>query len=74
MAGALGIQLGGRTEYRHGVEMRPTLGTGPTPRVPDLRRAVRLSAAVQAAAAVTAAAIALVAARRAPGRGHRRRR
>ncbi|RMI29425.1 cobalamin biosynthesis protein [Nocardia stercoris] len=68
MAGALGVQLGGRTEYRHGVEMRPPLGSGPTPRVPDLRRAVRLSTAVQTAAAVTAAAIALVGTRRAPGR------
>lgn len=59
MAGALGVTLGGRTEYRHGVEMRPTLGDGPTPRVPDLRRAVRLSEAVQLAAAVMAAAFAL---------------
>ncbi|WP_433594725.1 cobalamin biosynthesis protein [Nocardia sp. CA-145437] len=55
MAGALGVTLGGRTEYRHGIEMRPTLGDGPVPRVPDLRRAVRLSEAVQAATAVLAA-------------------
>ncbi|WP_369635251.1 cobalamin biosynthesis protein [Nocardia sp. JMUB6875] len=58
MAGALGVMLGGKTEYRHGVEMRPTLGDGPVPRVPDLRRAVRLSEAVQittALAAVSAA-------------------
>ncbi|WP_040856231.1 cobalamin biosynthesis protein [Nocardia niigatensis] len=58
MAGALGVTLGGRTEYRHGTELRPTLGDGPVPRVPDLRRAVRLSAAVQVAAAVAAAAFA----------------
>ncbi|MGW4535446.1 cobalamin biosynthesis protein [Nocardia sp. NPDC004340] len=55
MAGALGVTLGGRTEYRHGIEMRPTLGDGPVPRVPDLRRAVRLSEAVQVATAVLAA-------------------
>ncbi|MBU3067619.1 cobalamin biosynthesis protein [Nocardia sp. NEAU-G5] len=59
MAGALGITLGGRTEYRHGIEIRPTLGDGPAPHVADLRRAVRLSAAVQCAAACTAAAAAL---------------
>ncbi|QLY33430.1 cobalamin biosynthesis protein [Nocardia huaxiensis] len=58
MAGALGVRLGGRTEYRHGVEMRPTLGDGPAPRVPDLRRAVRLSGAVQLATALLAAATA----------------
>ncbi|MFE2961741.1 cobalamin biosynthesis protein [Nocardia tengchongensis] len=58
MAGALGVTLGGRTEYRHGIEMRPTLGDGPVPRVPDLRRAVRLSEAVQVATALAAAAAA----------------
>jgi adenosylcobinamide-phosphate synthase len=55
MAGALGVRLGGRTEYRHGTELRPTLGDGPAPRVADLRRAVILSEAVQFATAVTAA-------------------
>lgn len=60
MAGALGVTLGGRTQYRHGVELRPTLGDGPAPRVPDLRRAVRLSEAVQLAAALTAAARAAI--------------
>ncbi|MBH0779966.1 cobalamin biosynthesis protein [Nocardia bovistercoris] len=58
MAGALGVRLGGRTEYRHGVEMRPTLGEGPAPAVPDLRRAVRMSEAVQIAAVVVAVGIA----------------
>lgn len=58
MAGALGVMLGGKTEYRHGVEMRPTLGDGPVPRVPDLRRAVRLSEAVQIATALAAASTA----------------
>ncbi|MFE3224781.1 cobalamin biosynthesis protein [Nocardia sp. NPDC059228] len=55
MAGALNVTLGGRTEYRHGTELRPTLGDGPIPRVRDLRRAVRLSEAVQVAAVVAAA-------------------
>jgi adenosylcobinamide-phosphate synthase len=55
MAGALGVRLGGRTQYRHGAELRPTLGDGPAPRVADLRRAVRLSEAVQLAATLTAA-------------------
>ena len=31
--------LGGRTEYAHGVEERPRLGSGPPPRPADLRRA-----------------------------------
>ncbi len=60
MAGALGIRLGGRTEYPHGVENRPTLGTGPTPTVADLHRAVRLSEAVQAAAVALAACAAVL--------------
>lgn len=55
MAGALGVTLGGRTEYRHGIEMRPTLGNGPVPRVRDLRRAVRLSEAVQLGTVLAAA-------------------
>ena len=59
MAGALGVTLGGRTAYRHGVEIRPTLGSGPRPTVADLRRAVRLSVAVQAAAVVVSAAAAI---------------
>lgn len=54
-AGALGVRLGGRTEYRHGVEQRPILGTGGPPTVDDLRRAVRLSESVQVAAVVLGA-------------------
>ncbi len=57
-AGALGIRLGGRTEYRHGVEQRPELGSGPAPTVADLRRAVRLSELVQYAALVSAVVLA----------------
>ena len=50
-AGALGVRLGGPTQYRHELEIRPTLGDGRVPRVEDLRRSVRLSRLVQAAAA-----------------------
>ncbi|BBY60393.1 cobalamin biosynthesis protein [Mycolicibacterium sarraceniae] len=53
-AGALGVRLGGPTQYHHELEIRPTLGDGRIPGIGDLRRAVRLSRAVQAAAAVVA--------------------
>jgi adenosylcobinamide-phosphate synthase len=53
-AGALGVRLGGPTQYRHELEIRPTLGHGPAPGVDDLRRAVRLSRAVQAGALMVA--------------------
>ncbi len=59
-AGALGVGLGGRTVYRHGVEHRPRLGTGPSPGAADLLRAARLSRLVGTAAAVAAAALAAV--------------
>ncbi|MFD6401725.1 cobalamin biosynthesis protein [Nocardia sp. NPDC060249] len=58
MAGALGIGLGGRTQYRHGTELRPTLGDGPAPTAVDLRRAVRMSGAVQVGAVAVAGVIA----------------
>ena len=48
-AGALGVRLGGPTQYAHQLEIRPTLGDGRAPQVSDLARAVRLSRAVQAA-------------------------
>ncbi|GAB3002243.1 cobalamin biosynthesis protein [Mycobacterium bourgelatii] len=51
-AGALGVRLGGPTQYRHELQIRPTLGDGRPPAVADLRRAVRLSRVVQAAAAL----------------------
>ncbi|WP_414688477.1 cobalamin biosynthesis protein [Mycobacterium sp.] len=56
-AGALDVQLGGPTQYAHELEIRPTLGDGPPPRVSDLARAVRLSRAVQLAAAVLAVSL-----------------
>ncbi|MFC4127076.1 cobalamin biosynthesis protein [Nocardia rhizosphaerae] len=64
MAGALGIRLGGRTQYRHGAELRPTLGDGPAPTTADLRRAVRMSTAVQAGALAVAVVVAEVLRRR----------
>lgn len=59
-AGALGVRLGGPTQYAHELEIRPTLGDGPPPRVADLRRAVRLSRAVQVAAAGVAVSLSAV--------------
>jgi adenosylcobinamide-phosphate synthase len=53
-AGALGVRLGGPTQYSHELEIRPTLGDGRAPEVADLTRAVRLSRAVQATATVVA--------------------
>jgi len=58
-AGALGVMLGGRTVYPHGVEERPRLGAGPPPTPADLVRAARLSRLVGAAAAVLSAALAV---------------
>ena len=59
-AGALGLQLGGPTQYRHELEIRPTLGDGRRPEVGDLRRAVRLSRAVQISAVAVASAVSAV--------------
>jgi adenosylcobinamide-phosphate synthase len=58
-AGALGVQLGGPTQYRHELQIRPTLGDGPAPAVADLRRSVALSQTVQSAAAVVAVVVAI---------------
>jgi len=51
-AGALGVQLGGPTQYHYELQIRPALGAGPPPTITDLFRAVRLSRAVQATAAL----------------------
>jgi adenosylcobinamide-phosphate synthase len=48
-AGALGVRLGGPTQYHYELQIRPILGDGAPPTVTDLRRAVRLSRVVQAA-------------------------
>lgn len=71
-AGALGVRLGGRTEYAHGVELRPELGRGPAPTPGDLERAVRLSSAVQAAAMIVSAALAVTVDQLGLRRRHRR--
>ncbi|MBP3088035.1 cobalamin biosynthesis protein CobD [Corynebacterium sp. sy017] len=42
-AGALGVQLGGKTQYAHGVEQRPTLGSGNPPQIHHIQQAVTLS-------------------------------
>jgi adenosylcobinamide-phosphate synthase len=59
-AGALGVRLGGPTQYAHELEIRPTLGDGRPPDVADLTRAVRLSRAVQAVAAAIAVSLSAV--------------
>lgn len=56
-AGALGVRLGGPTQYRHELEIRPTLGDGRAPAIDDLRRGVRLSRFVQAAAVLVATGV-----------------
>lgn len=66
-AGALGVRLGGPTQYAHQLEIRPTLGDGRIPEVADVARTVRLSRAVQLGAALVALFIS------GPGRiGHQR--
>ncbi len=45
-AGALGCTLGGVNAYHGRTEDRGTLGEGPSPRLPDIARATRLSALV----------------------------
>ena len=62
-AGALGVRLGGPTQYAHELEIRPTLGDGPAPRIVDLKRAVQLSRVVQFASAVLATVAVSVACR-----------
>lgn len=59
-AGALGVRLGGPTQYAHRTEIRPTLGDGRIPEVADLARSVRLSGAVQLATAALAVLLSAV--------------
>ncbi len=67
-AGALGVRLGGPTQYAHELEIRPTLGDGRAPAVADLSRAVRLSRIVQAAAVAVGVSVAARIGRRASAR------
>ena len=60
-AGALGVRLGGPTQYAHELEIRPTLGDGRPPEIADLARAVRLSRLVQVVAAGVAVSLSAVA-------------
>lgn len=57
-AGALGVRLGGPTQYHYELQIRPVLGDGPPPTAADISRAVQLSQAVQAAAAMLFATVA----------------
>lgn len=65
-AGALGVRLGGPTQYRHELQIRPTLGDGRPPDVADLRRAVALSRAVQALASLLPGILAVSSVHRRP--------
>ncbi|RDI73578.1 Cobalamin biosynthesis protein CobD/CbiB [Gaiella occulta] len=51
-AAALGITLGGATDYGDRVEQRPLLGTGTQPTTADIRRAVTLSRQAELALAL----------------------
>lgn len=62
-AGALGVRLGGRNHYAHGVEDRVRLGDGPPPSKEDIGRSVRLARHVGTGAAVAAAVVAALVAR-----------
>lgn len=64
-AGALGVRLGGRNHYAHGVEDRVRLGDGPPPTQADIARSMRLARSVGDGAAVVAGVLAAL--RRAPG-------
>lgn len=58
-AGALGVRLGGPTQYHYELQIRPALGDGHPPTVADTHRAVRLSRAVQAAAVLVCLSVAV---------------
>lgn len=56
-AAALGVQLGGETHYSYGVEMRPTLGSGPAPTTQSVHDAVRLAQLTQGLVALLVVAL-----------------
>lgn len=51
-AAALGVQLGGPTQYEYGIEMRPTLGRGPKPTPGTVQDAVKLAQLTQSLVAL----------------------
>jgi adenosylcobinamide-phosphate synthase len=57
-AGALSLRLGGLNRYAHGIERRPTLGSGAPATVGDIDRSVRLARLVAASSVVLCAALA----------------
>lgn len=59
-AAALGVSLGGRTSYHHGVEDRPVMGSGPAPSTVSVREAVALSRNTQIASTAVAVVLAMV--------------
>jgi adenosylcobinamide-phosphate synthase len=63
-AGALGVRLGGRTVYEHGVEERPVLGDGRMADAGHVTRAVELSRVVGVLTAGVAVLVALLRGRR----------
>ncbi|HEY3510308.1 cobalamin biosynthesis protein [Kribbella sp. NPDC051137] len=65
-AGALDLTLGGTNDYGTYVENRGTLGDGPPPTVPDIRRTADLAGRVGLAAAAVAALTALLTRRPGP--------
>ncbi|APG82191.1 adenosylcobinamide-phosphate synthase CbiB [Corynebacterium pseudotuberculosis] len=68
-AAAMGVQLGGATQYPHGIEMRPVLGTGPAPSVETITTAVSLSRWTQILVALAVVALQQVASRARVQRG-----
>lgn len=64
-AAALGVTLGGPTQYAWGVEQRPTLGAGPAPSIDTIGQAVRLSTQTTYIAAGIVLAVLLAGGRRA---------
>lgn len=63
-AAVLGVQLGGRTEYSYGVEMRPVMGEGPAPTVETIDSAVALCHEVTVVTATLAVGAVLLLGRR----------
>lgn len=59
-AAALGLTLGGETDYGDRVEQRPLLGSGPAPTATDIRRAVALSRRTEVALALGLLGLGLV--------------